>query len=378
MLMWNRRIFAFIAIFAALFIIVLSSYSETAGNIPEKAADYYEKALKSLTKKDFKSAEKNLLKSLEEYPDYAEALKEMGKLKAMIFLGSVQKNPEYSGQEGNEALEYLQKASRLNDQDFEIYMFLSQLYTIGYLENIGLAKENIMKALALEKSDLMMYDFALSLMDPKVDMGYLKSLYKDLVNIEPKNIEHLVQYFNICHSLNETDEMIWALEKIVEINSDSLQDIRNLAVLYIQTNQKDKAINTIGDLLKLGKDDRDILNVAAKGYLQFEEYEKALSIVEKLKKLDDKDLSVVYDYAFIQEKMGNSDKAIENYLAVANSDEKIPNKDKAISALINLYLDRGELKEAKFYCEKYLEEFPKSSLADEVLGIKEDINERLK
>ncbi len=375
----KRDLFRLFTVLTVVFVITFSIYAETATEteIPEKAQKYYQQALEDLSKKDFKSAEKNLTKSLENYPDYFEALKELGKIKAMLFLGNVQKNPEYEGLEGNQAVEYLSKASSLNEKDYEIYMFLSQLYTIGYLENIELAKENIMKAIALEKSDLMMYDFALSLMDPKIDMGYLKCLYKDLVNIEPENMDNLVQYFNICHSLNETEDMIWALEKIVETNKDSLQDVRNLAVLYIQTNKKEKALKILPDLVKLGDNNKDILNVAAKGYIQFEDYKKALDIVEKLKKIDEKDPAVIYDYAFILEKLGKTDDALKNYLTVVNSPEKIKNKDLAMSALINLYLDKGDYKNAYSYCEKYINEFPDSKFLDKVKTIKEEIKEKL-
>lgn len=340
-------------------------------HIPRRAVDAYDRGMRDLSRDNYSSAERNFKRSLEEYPDYFPALKELGKLKAMMFFHNLQRDPGYKGEEGNEAVKYLSRASELKSEDHEVLMFLSQIHTMGYLEDLQLAKEFVMRALDVEQDDINIYDYALSLMDPQTDLGYMLAIYEGLIRLEPDNLDNLVQYFSIAHAVNDIDKMILALEKILEVRGENLEDMRNLAVLYIQSRNKEKALEFFPALERAGGDDNyDILNVITQGYIQFGEYKRAYDTIKKLYDISPDDYTVLYSYGFILESLDRKDEAIPKYQRLAKSPANTPNKNQALISLINIHLDKEDYQEAHDYCIVYIEEYPDDRLVNTVRKFK--------
>lgn len=354
----------FLAIAIMIFSVAVPAYADS--HIPDDARDSYERAVRDLERERFSSAERHLKNAIEAYPDYFDALKDLGKLNAMVFFGAFQRNPEYAGEEGAKAIEYLKKAAELSDEDHEVYVFLSQLYTLGELENLQLAKEYVMQALAIEKNDPMVYEYALSLMDPLTDMGYLMSIYKDLCKLEPESLDNLVQYFSIAQALSDMGEMIWALERIIEITDENIDDMRNLAVLYIQNREKEKALEFFPRLKEIGENNPDILNVIAQGYIQFKEFDKALESIKVLYEMNPDDYNNIYAYGYILENLNRKEEAIEKYKVLAEAPKGTMNKDNAIRSLINIHLDKENYQKVHDYCNLFIEEFPNDRLIRDV------------
>jgi len=351
--------------------------AQESNTVPEKAVDYYEKAQKAMQEKDYAKALKYYQKSLDKCQMYFECLRDYGKLKAMIFIGQIQKDPKYPGQEGKEAMDLLERAFKQNPEDMQVLTLLSQMYAVEpTLKDITKAKEFIMKAIALTPADMKLNQFALSMMDINTDLGYLQQIYKNMVTIEPANVQYLAQYFDIANRVKDADEMIWALEKLVEVKKDNLKDLRNLVVLYIQNNKKDKAIKALEELSKRAGDDKDLLTVVAYGYRAFKDFEKALEPAKKLYTMN-KNNKTAFEYALVAEALKKNDEAITAYTFVADSKDAFDYKTDAMRSLINLLLDKKEYKTAMKYCDMYLKDYPNDKYLDEVKALKADIQKNM-
>ncbi|MFQ5863651.1 MAG: tetratricopeptide repeat protein [bacterium] len=110
-----------------------------------------------------------------------------------------------------------------------------------------------------------------------------------------------------------TDDAISEYEIVVKIDSESVDDWRQLATLYAKTDRYDEAISAYERVLELKPDDEEARNNVSALYAATGQSEKATEAKEKVREQEPENAQVRYELGVIYFNQGEYEKSIERF-----------------------------------------------------------------
>jgi tetratricopeptide (TPR) repeat protein len=168
-----------------------------------------------------------------------------------------------------------------------------------------------------------------------VDYGYLLDChglrelrqgleqYRRAVELDPEADKAHFQLINTMAALSDTEEMISLYTQRLADAPDSVREHRLLASAYVAARDYDRAREVIRNGLELAYDDRMLLGLRGEVKAATGDPEGALADWRRAVELDDSDIWPLYSTAFLLEREGRLEEAIETWRAiVAWNDER--------------------------------------------------------
>jgi len=159
-----------------------------------------------------------------------------------------------------------------------------------------------------------------------------------LLATKPKN--NLVRLY-LALALKGKGDSGKAIDEFLKIDpkSEEFQTaIKSLTLLYLKSGLIDEGIKKLSELLELKKDDASIYMMLATLYEEKNDYFKGIEVLEQARKYDPKNLDLLYQIGMLQEKNGDTEKALIYMEAVLKIDQEYPN---ALNFIGYTWADKG-------------------------------------
>lgn len=239
-------------------------------NVPNEALDLFEKARTEIEEKRFNEALTNLLKSLEIYSDYAEALSLVGYVHYKLKFKKMSKEDVYALSE---------KALKLNKNSPIVWLHMGNANS--YLKKFDEAILCYKKSYELGYENEKLYNNLGSAYLKKGEVEnaleqYIKGLSFD------ENYPPLLNNLGYCYATKgELDKALQFLEKALESDPNYSAPINNLGNLYNEIGDYDKALEYYFKVLEIEPDDPHALNNLGTVYFLLKNYEEAIKYFKK-------------------------------------------------------------------------------------------------
>lgn len=178
----------------------------------------------------------------------------------------------------NKAIEYLNKQIQILD-DSDAYNFLAKIYNES--GDVDLAIYNYKKAI----------EFNPNFFEPNFELGKIYLSLKDYKNasiyftnannLQADNVEILSLTSETYVKTGRVDEAILLLEKILELEPDSIFANTKIGEIYFQKLDYKRAITYFENVSQLTSDEK-ILMQLAKSYFELNKFDAALSVIDDI------------------------------------------------------------------------------------------------
>lgn len=178
----------------------------------------------------------------------------------------------------NKAIEYLNKQIQILD-DSDAYNFLAKIYNES--GDVDLAIYNYKKAI----------EFNPNFFEPNFELGKIYLSLKDYKNasiyftnannLQTDNVEILSLTSETYVKTGRVDEAILLLEKILELEPDSIFANTKIGEIYFQKLDYKRAITYFENVSQLTSDEK-ILMQLAKSYFELNKFDAALSVIDDI------------------------------------------------------------------------------------------------
>lgn len=300
------------------------------------------------------AANKEIIKLTEKFPADAKYPIMMGDL----FLE--QNEPE-------KAYQYYQKAYLIDPGN--PYYTVSMANYYEYIQDQEAARKQIDMALRNTQLDIetklgILVRYIASLQKEKKDMQGVDSLFHTLMEIHPQETELNMLYANYLMSLGKVKEAKFQYQIITEASPEEEMAWKQLLGINLKENQMEEVVRICRMAQVHFPDEADYYFYEGVAFYQLKEYEKALSVFQEgEKKVPSKNTQLLSDFhgqiGDLYYHLNNKEKAYKHY------DTALKFNDKNISVMNNyayfLSLDKKDLRKAERMSAQCVQAQPENS-----------------
>ncbi len=224
-----------------------------------------------------------------------------------------------------EAKELLINFLKANIDSALVYGLLGRLSF--ELKDTNQAKEYLLKSWELSKVDLSIAEDLIKIYLSENDFDRSITLFKELLQINPKNIELKRKLAQVFYQVGRFDSAISELKEILELNPSNIDIKYELALIYLRIKSNLKCYELLIEILGVNSERSDVRFTLANLYASQKQFSQSLDQIQKIKETDLEYFRAQVLKSLIIAEQGNKDYSIELIDNVINSDKK----DKSLS-----------------------------------------------
>ena len=265
---------------------------------------------------------------------------------------------EFLMNQGNYALAILefQDAIELDPNASTIHVSISDGYRrIGKLDK---AENHLLIALELDPKEQEAFEMLGQIYLAQQRYPEAKRIYKELIDLEPDNIDYIFTLADLARIEKEWDLAIDYYLKGYETNAMAVSGLEQALQIALTTNNFKRAEQVCLLLLEENPDNINLLETMKDLTLFNGHYDQSLNILDKIEKLNGKSDEIFIQKSALYEELGQPDRALEMIYSALKSDSL--NID-VLHRLVTLLINQNKNEDAILYNQKIIDNHPNDS-----------------
>jgi tetratricopeptide (TPR) repeat protein len=184
--------------------------------------------------------------------------------------------------------------------------------------------------------------------------------YEKVVTVDSGTVDDYRILGNLYVRNNQLDEAIQAFEKVIQLDPSDDATRKALAQLYKSTGRTDEAIAAMERALEADPQNRRLLYDLGKAYYDRQDFEAALAKFNRLYELNPDDMDVLMYIGDCYSELEQYQKAIQAFERVLQKD---PRNTRALCEIALAYKELGQFAKARTYANRALQIDPNFGMA---------------